>query len=227
MGTATHDADLALVLPALGRIKQDFGDRVSFELMGVARSWDLPGWINRVPMPAMAAASYPGFVNWITGQPGWDIGLAPLTDNTFNRCKSAIKTLDYAALGMAVLASDVHAYRGSLADGPGGTLVGADDAAWYGAIALLLRNPSQRRALAVGGRQRFLETGTLAAQDAARREAWLALAPLSAPTSAPTGAPPSDLLSDRLNDPLSDPLGDPGGKPAPAPSRPRRLRASA
>ena len=73
-------------------------------------------------MPPNATATYPGFVNWITQQQGWDVGLAPLADTAFNRCKSAIKTLDYAALGLAVVASDVAAYRGSLADGPGGML---------------------------------------------------------------------------------------------------------
>ena len=172
MGTATHDADLALVLPALGRIKQAFGDRVSIELMGVTQSHRLPAWLQRVPVPAMAAASYPGFVNWITDQPGWEIGLAPLTDTAFNRSKSAIKTLDYAALGMAVLASDVPAYRGSLADGPGGTLVGAEEDAWFAAIAGLLRDPALRHALAAGARRRFLEAGTLAAQEAVRRAAW-------------------------------------------------------
>jgi glycosyltransferase involved in cell wall biosynthesis len=175
MGTATHDADLAMILPALGRIKQTFGDRVSIELMGVTLASDLPGWISRVPMPAMAAASYPGFVNWITDQPGWEIGLAPLTDTPFNRCKSSIKTLDYAALGVAVLASDMPAYRGSLADGPGGMLIRPDEAAWHDAIAGLLRNAPMRHALAVEARQRFLEIGTLAAQQAARRRAWVDL----------------------------------------------------
>jgi glycosyltransferase involved in cell wall biosynthesis len=181
MGTATHDADLALILPALGRIRQTFGDRVSVELMGVISGGALPGWIRRVPVPAMAAGSYPGFVNWITDRPSWEIGLAPLTDTPFNRCKSAIKTLDYAALGMAVLASDVPAYRGSLADGPGGMLVAPDDDAWFSAMALMVRNADLRHGLAGGAREAFLRTGTLAAQSVARREAWLALSADSQP----------------------------------------------
>jgi len=73
---------------------------------------------------------------------------------------------------MAVLASDVPAYRGSLADGPGGTLVGAEEDAWFAAIAGLLRDPALRHALAAGARRRFLEAGTLAAQEAVRRAAW-------------------------------------------------------
>jgi GT2 family glycosyltransferase/glycosyltransferase involved in cell wall biosynthesis len=208
MGTATHDSDLALVLPALGRIRQDFGDRVVIELMGVTHRGGLPPWISRVPMPAMAAASYPGFVNWITDQPAWEIGLAPLTEGPFNRCKSPIKTLDYAALGMTVLASDVPAYRGSLADGPGGMLVGADEAAWYDAIALLLRNARVRQKLAEGAASNFLVMGTLAAQRAARRDAFLALTP-----------------RDGRRAGRSTKRTEPAGQPVAA--RPRRLKAPA
>jgi GT2 family glycosyltransferase/glycosyltransferase involved in cell wall biosynthesis len=175
MGTATHDADLALVMPALGRLRQVFHDRVAFDLMGVTRATDLPPWLNRVPMPAMAAASYPGFVAWITDQPAWEVGLAPLADSPFNRGKSAIKTLDYAALGLAVLASDVAPYRGSLADGPGGRLLPADPDAWFEAIASLLREPDRRRAMAAAAVEAYQANGTLAAQAATRQAAWRAL----------------------------------------------------
>ena len=72
---------------------------------GSAAGRDLPSWVNRIGMPVHATASYPGFVNWITQQ-HWDIGIAPLADTPFNRCKSAVKTLDYAALGLPVLASE-------------------------------------------------------------------------------------------------------------------------
>ena len=131
MGTATHGADFAMIEPALARLRETYGDRVTIDVLGVSTRADLPEWVNRPTMPPGATATYPGFVNWITQQEGWDIGLAPLADTTFNRCKSAIKTLDYAALGLAVVASDVAAYRGSLADGPGGMLVANRPEAWY------------------------------------------------------------------------------------------------
>ena len=57
--------------------------------------------------------------------------MAPLADTAFNRCKSSIKTLDYAAIGAAVLASELDVYRGSVADGPGGMLVPNRAEAWY------------------------------------------------------------------------------------------------
>ena len=173
MGTATHDADFAIVEGALARLKSVFAEHVSVELLGVSSRADMPSWVNRIGMPVHATASYPGFVNWITQQ-HWDIGIAPLADTPFNRCKSAIKTLDYAALGLPVLASDRAVYRGTLADGPGGRLVPDDENAWFVALARLVRDARLRRRLSDGARAAF-PAGTLAAQAAGRRAAWLGL----------------------------------------------------
>jgi glycosyltransferase involved in cell wall biosynthesis len=173
MGTATHDADLAIVEPALAQIKGVFGEHVSVDLLGVSSRSELPSWANRIGMPVNATSSYPGFVNWFT-QRHWDIGIAPLADSNFNRCKSAIKTLDYAAIGLPVLASDRDVYRGTLADGPGGWLLPDDVGAWFVALARLVRDAALRRRLANGARTAFAH-GTLAAQAAGRRAAWLAL----------------------------------------------------
>jgi glycosyltransferase involved in cell wall biosynthesis len=173
MGTATHDADFAIVEGALARLASVFAEHVSVELLGVSSRRDLPSWVNRIGMPVHATASYPGFVHWITQQ-HWDIGIAPLADTPFNRCKSAVKTLDYAALGLPVLASNRAAYRGTLADGPAGRLLPDDENAWFVALARLVRDARLRRRLSESARTAF-PAGTLAAQAAARRAAWLDL----------------------------------------------------
>jgi GT2 family glycosyltransferase/glycosyltransferase involved in cell wall biosynthesis len=173
MGTATHDADFAIVEPALARIKAVFGAHVAVVLLGVSSRSDLPYWVNRVSMPVNATSSYPGFVNWVTEQ-HWDIGIAPLADTGFNRCKSSIKVLDYAAMGLPVLASDRDVYRGTLADGPGGWLLPDDEGAWFVALSRLVRDADLRRRLGEGARVAF-DRGTLAAQARTRRAAWLSL----------------------------------------------------
>lgn len=53
----------------------------------------------------------------------FDIGLAPLADNDFNRSKSMIKCLEYNALGIPVIASDVEPYRDYITDGVNGFLI--------------------------------------------------------------------------------------------------------
>lgn len=175
MGTSTHDADFALIEPALSRIKKTFAEHVSIDLLGISGRSDLPEWVQRVGMTVHATQSYPGFVNWFT-QNHWDIGIAPLADTPFNRGKSALKTLDYAALGMPVLASDRPAYRGSLADGPAGWLLPDDQDAWFVALARLVRDAPLRWQLGQAARQAY-QAGTLVAQAAARRAAWFSVVP--------------------------------------------------
>jgi len=181
MGTATHGADFAMIEPALARLHETFEGRVTIDVLGVSSRADLPDWALRPAVPPGTTATYPGFVNWITQQEGWDIGLAPLADTAFNRCKSAIKTLDYAALGLAVVASDVAAYRGSLADGPGGMLLPNRPEAWFAGLSRLVRDMELRRGLARGASAAFAAGGTLARQAEARRAAWLAAVRGTAP----------------------------------------------
>ena len=176
MGTTTHERDFAMIAPALQRLKEELGADIEIDIIGMTGSADLPAGVSRLELPQHSVQSYPGFVHWLVSQqPGWHIGLAPLLDTPFNRSKSAIKTMDYAALGMAVLASDVPAYRGSVADGSGLQLVDNDPKAWHRALHWLVRDHQLRRSAAIGARQAFLVTGTLASQATARRDAWLRL----------------------------------------------------
>jgi GT2 family glycosyltransferase/glycosyltransferase involved in cell wall biosynthesis len=175
MGTATHDADFAIIAPALARLKATFKDRVVIDVIGVTGSPINTSGITRPSVPNQATLSYPGFVNWITCQPPWDLGLAPLQDNDFTRCKSAIKTLDYAALGLATLASDHPVYRQSLANGDGGALVENSESAWYLALSRLVRDPERCRELGKRAHATFRRDGTLASQANTRRAAWYSL----------------------------------------------------
>lgn len=191
MGTATHGADLDFILPALSRLHESFGDRIAIELVGVVGPGDLPPFVTRVDVPRRAGLSYPAFVAWLTDRQRrdpWSIGLAPLVDTQFNRCKSPIKMLDYAALGLATVASDMPAYNSggeaalaqplSLDGVEAGGFLAADEAQWFNAIARLIRRPDLRLAMAARGRQTLLREGTLAVQAAARQRALEAIASL-------------------------------------------------
>lgn len=172
MGTTSHTHDFAFIEPALTRLKADYGERIRIDILGMTNEHELPPGFNRIGPSPHATRSYPGFVQWLTSvQPGWDIGLAPLIDSPFTRCKSPIKAFDYAALGMVVLASDTPVYRGSIADGPAGRLVPNDPAAWYGALDWLVRNRVLRQSMGDRAREAFLRHGTLSGQGSIRREA--------------------------------------------------------
>lgn len=55
----------------------------------------------------MTPELHPGKLSFVN----FDIGIAPLVDNEFNRGKSCIKFYEYAAVGTATLASDVEPYK--------------------------------------------------------------------------------------------------------------------
>jgi hypothetical protein len=182
MGARTHSRDLALIEPVLARLQTEYGPRVVIDILGMTSARELSPNLNRIDPSPHADRSYPGFVNWLNAvQPRWHIGLAPLLDTPFNRGKSAIKVLDYAALGLAMLASDVPPYRGSIADGPAGQLVRNDQNSWHAALDWLIRDQSLRRTLAAAGCDAFAARGTLLSQAEQRRAALESLLPKPAP----------------------------------------------
>ena len=172
MGTATHDADLALIAGVLTRLHDHFGARVGIDVIGVT-SGALPRGVRRIEPPASASASYPAFMNWLSQEHRWHIGLAPLADTAFNQAKSAIKAMDYAALGLPCVASAVGPYSGTVRDGVTGLLVANMETAWFNALAGLLRDPRRCAQLAEGARAAFTTEFTLAAQAATRQAALL------------------------------------------------------
>ena len=143
MGTHTHDADLERLRPALDRLHDERSGSFELTLIGVAAETAPAPWLVRLSPPA-DAVSYPRFVRWLRAQGPFDIGLAPLADSAFNRAKSDVKLLDYAALGLLPVVEDATAYR---ADPHAGSIaVHARD--WYEALTGVLddRDEGRRRA---------------------------------------------------------------------------------
>jgi glycosyltransferase involved in cell wall biosynthesis len=73
----------------------------------------------------------------------FDIGLAPLAPTVFARSKSHIKCLEYAALGIPVIASDVAPYREFVIDGVTGWLVRRDHE-WAARLRDLVEDEAMR-----------------------------------------------------------------------------------
>lgn len=114
MGTATHDDDLEMIMPALEEVANQHPGSFELTLIGVTDGMVDKPWLNRIRQPKFGAM-YPNFVHWFLEQGPFDIGLSPLRDTEFNRSKSDIKCLDYLAAGILPLASDVTPYRGDSA----------------------------------------------------------------------------------------------------------------
>lgn len=113
-GGASHSFDIAMVAQPLRRFLER-NKHVDLHLIGTDygptikaprryTEWDSDPW---------------GYYRNID----FDIGIAPLEDTVFTRSKSAIKALEYSALGIPVVASDVRPYRDFVIDGVTGYLV--------------------------------------------------------------------------------------------------------
>jgi hypothetical protein len=115
-GGASHARDLALIAPSLRHVLDKHGKRAELHIRGtdyretIGRPGRFTKWI-----PVAADLDYFRGIDF-------DIGLAPLTGTHFDQSKSAIKAIEYAAMGIPVLASDVDPYRDFITGGVNGYL---------------------------------------------------------------------------------------------------------
>ena len=77
---------------------------------------------------------------------GFDIGLAPLRDNLFNRSKSNLRYLEYSLAGMASIVSPVKPYL-CVEDGVDGIIAKESDE-WYEAMEKLITDEEYRKKIA-------------------------------------------------------------------------------
>lgn len=73
----------------------------------------------------------------------FDVGVAPLNNSRFNRAKSWLKPLEYSALGIPWVASDLPEYS-ELAQRGGGIVVPNKPKAWTAAVRRLLQDDAYR-----------------------------------------------------------------------------------
>jgi hypothetical protein len=146
MGTQTHSADFELVKNALKRLKNEFSERIEISLIGISANVSSEQWYKTIVPPQPIGSGYPAFVNWICNKPVFDIGISPLVDNEFNRCKSAIKFLDYSVLGLATVTTDLNGYT-LIRNGENGFRVKNTDEEWYKVLRTLIVDSSIRSQL--------------------------------------------------------------------------------
>jgi GT2 family glycosyltransferase/glycosyltransferase involved in cell wall biosynthesis len=145
IGTPSHTEDMTIVEKVMVDLKAEYGDRILVEVIGVFQNAPVT-FGTRVALPKRA--DYPNFVNWLQARVHWDIGLIPLQDDTFNSFKSNLKFLEYAALDMAIVCSDVESYQ-SVAVHEHNCLVAKNTySAWYDAVKRLIEDAEVRNDIA-------------------------------------------------------------------------------
>lgn len=128
------DVTLCLVNSALQHSCKALGKEYPFEGLKNVHYADRSVPINRY---ASFAASF-----------GFDVGLAPLVDCNFNRSKSNLRWLEYSALGIPTIATDISHYSQTVRNFEDGLLVKDNDLdKWQEAIELMIVDKNLRRAI--------------------------------------------------------------------------------
>lgn len=144
MGGPSHLPDLEMIAPTLKKLLHRYGSRIMLRIIGTEPPSDLvsePG-VTWEPAPTYA---YSDFAAIFTGKT-IDLALAPLRDNPFNRCKSAVKFLEYSACGAAGVYSNLETYSHAVTSGKDGFLV--DPEGWDEAVSRLVESPELRLSVA-------------------------------------------------------------------------------
>jgi glycosyltransferase involved in cell wall biosynthesis len=143
MGSASHDHDLALAVPALNRISAAY-PFVRIVLFGSIAEQDAArGLVGRIERHGPVQGDYAAFRRRLADL-AIDVGLAPLNPIAFNQVKTATKWAEYAEAGAAVLASPTGPYRPLIA-AEAALGVGPDD--WELALRRVIEHPPLRRRL--------------------------------------------------------------------------------
>jgi len=168
VGGGSHGLDVGLIASPVRRFLKRF-PRWQLHLIGT-------DYRPTFKVPAGRAV----FTRWIQVNddpdgyyrlPDFDIGLAPLTPDTFNMSKSPLKALEYGAMGIPVIASDWHPYRDYIRHGETGFLVKRDHE-WLEYLGILAADEALREKMGAAARElarQFTIEGNWQRWDAAYR----------------------------------------------------------
>lgn len=140
-GGSSHFEDLALIEHALPILMNKYKD-LKLVLMGMK----FDSLLKNVPQDRIE------FHKWVptpaypykTAILDADISIIPLQDTEFSRCKSAIKWIEQAALGVPSAASLVSPYK-EMYDGTNGVFIASNKTEeWVNAVSTLIEDPMLR-----------------------------------------------------------------------------------
>lgn len=158
MGSKSHYEDFLLVENDLIKLKKHYRDKINIDIIGVMdkKMYTNKEYFNYITPPEFARNQYDEFVKWITKENRWHIGIAPLENTSFNSKKSYIKYLDYSALGLLTVASNIVPYTDIIKDGINGVLVDEKES-WFEKINELIVNINQIKKVATLAHKEFNE----------------------------------------------------------------------
>ena len=158
MGGQSHLGDLASIQPALESILTTYQDHIRLKFWGVRPPEELlqHAEVEWIPLELQ---DYGAFARYFSQQT-CDVFIAPLEDNLFNRAKSAIKYLEYSALGVPGVYSSIPAYGAVIVDGQNGFLASSQQD-WETNLASLINHPDLRKQVGAAAQKTIRENWLL------------------------------------------------------------------
>jgi len=154
MGSSSHKPDLATIAPVLVELLAKYGERLRLNVWGT----ELPEILNDNPQVSWIPSptnNYREFVAYFQQQEV-DIFVAPLEDNLFNRCKSGLKFLEYSALGVPGVYSNLDGYAELITHGQDGFLADSTEE-WKECLVRLIEEPVLRVRMGTKAHQTVME----------------------------------------------------------------------
>ena len=142
-GTITHKEDLLLIKDAIITLKNKLRNKgiiIKFEIIGVTNNPS--NWYTAIKVPH-DKTNFTEFIPWLKKTVEWDIGVAPLEDTYFNKAKSELKYIEYTALGVPTVCSDIESYNAVIKDGINGFLA-KNTEEWVEKLEKLIMNKDLR-----------------------------------------------------------------------------------
>ena len=154
-GSRAHDADFATIEHVLSRILADYPN-VQLMICGYATVSDvlLPFKDRIKQLP------FSGYSGYFKNLAQADICVVPLLLDRFNDCKSAIRFLEAAVLGIPTVASRIGDFRNLIVPGENGFLAESPDE-WETALRKLIMNKDLRSKLSESSRRFVMEKQTV------------------------------------------------------------------
>jgi len=146
-GSTTHNEDYAMIKPVIYKLLQKY-PLLRFEIMGAMHSDEVVELFRDCPELSLldrirlngGTTGWNGFPELLLRQ-NWDIALAPLLDDEFNRAKSNIKWMETAMKSIPCVCSNVQPYSESIPKGTGYVI---NDDEWFKTLSKLIDNPDLR-----------------------------------------------------------------------------------
>lgn len=130
------------ILPCIRKLDEKYGDRISLTFVGVNPDFSQTGLRMKINhQKGMFLEEYREYMR----NQKFDIGLAPLHEDSFSKCKYFNKYIEYTLVGVTGIYSNCEPYTFVVKDGINGFLADNTVESWFETICRAVENTNLRK----------------------------------------------------------------------------------